>query len=157
MGATRSSLDHLTRTLAEGRPCETQLGLFFLHDMPGYEGRNPRTGQAVRVAPIRMLYLLVSDRLSLAVLGPDFRTEAEALSVFEEDLEGLSVPTTGEPADLAEIYDLVVAGLLEEGEIEVEDLGEFVVRSFHGTTRRAITFRPSDVLRDRVNEALDRE
>ncbi len=145
----------LREKLVAGKSCQTKLGLFYLHELPGYDGRNPRTGQPIHVAPKRLVCLLVSDGLSAEVLKSDFRTEAEERDLARE-IDGLPIPDGGEEVECNQAYAEVVDGLAQNDRFVLPHVGEFVVRRFVDSKERVITFRPSNELRDALNPKADR-
>jgi integration host factor subunit beta len=47
-----------------GSSARTRVGTFYVQTFPGYDGRNPRTGEVIPVPPKRVPVFVASDELT---------------------------------------------------------------------------------------------
>lgn len=99
------------RALIERQPVRTDLGLFAVRTYSRYEGRNPRTGEAVVVPEKHIAFLLPSSRLVADVLGPS-AAPAMADAQHHQDTQFV---------DCGSLYEEIVAGLRRLDVTAVDD------------------------------------
>jgi nucleoid DNA-binding protein len=173
-------VDQLTATLVAGSAAETPLGLFFVWIFPGYDGRNPRTGELVAVGPRPVPLLLPSDAFCRQVLGPKGldaaghrRRQAEELASPDSfPLDDLGVitadvadpeprlvelalrrfPERGSPVGDEQVLAAAITGIGEKKrrQLKWSGLGTF---SVEGRLPR-LCFTPSQVLKEALKTAL---
>jgi len=83
--------DSMVKALQDGEGIEIRgFGSFTVRQYKTYEGRNPRTGETVHVAPKRLPFFKV---------GKDLRERVNAAYLREQGAEGSAGAGSGEPSN----------------------------------------------------------
>jgi nucleoid DNA-binding protein len=141
-------------TLVSGSSARTRVGTFYLQTYPGYEGRNPRTGEIIRVAPKASPFFVASDELTAAAFGPragQTHAEGHAFVVSDAAESGATLAASVEVActddELAACARALGAELSPDHQVEIAPLGTLVVRGRVEGDKLDVQLRAADALK----------
>ena len=124
--------ERVKAALMTGSSARTRIGTFYVQTFPGYEGRNPRTGEVIPVPPKRLPAFVASDELTARVLGPRAeQTHAEGHAELERNAADATLAPSVEVACSDEELDACVralaAELAHDHRVEIAPLGALVL------------------------------
>lgn len=157
LGASAGSFfERVRAALLAGSSVASRIGTFYLEVYPGYDGRNPRTGEVVKVPPKKVFYFAASDELGAAAFADGAaETFAEADARLREIADGgatvlPSVAVACDDDGFGEIARALRA-LGDEGELSVPHLGTFTLRRRVDRVGGVVKFHAADDAKAALN------
>ncbi len=149
--STTSVFERVTAALTSGSSARSRLGVFYVFVHPGYEGRNPRTGEVTRVPAKKSLAFVASDELATAAFPGKHEPFGEIDAEVRSTAAGAEIAPSVDVACSMEELDALAASLAKDSRAEIGRLGALVVRRLQSSDRYRIQLQSTPSALEAMN------